>query len=444
VNEDVFAYSNKSGSERCLVIYHNKFATAKGWIRTSAAYLAKTAMGEHVLVQKQLGEGLGLTNDPGKFYVLTDPINSLEYLRNCGELHEKGLYIELEAYKCQVFMNFREIQDNEWHHYANLAAYLNGRGVPSIDDALKELFLQPIHQAYRELVNPGFFRWVISKRMASELVLEEHLTTKENVEALMDEAGVKIKHLLSEIQRMTSGKEDIESITNTILQCLHASLFLPAFSRRFPLPHTHEAQPLIIYLNGGGKNASPWLNNDPYSWGVLLGWLTTFALGRVVSSTNFDETSRSWLNEWMLSRILSSTFIDLGLDDQATWRAVTLVKLLISHHSWWMMLANLPHKSKDNSLHLFLSEIFSDNDAQTFLGLNRYQGVLWFNKESFDELIWWYFIAATVEISSNYLVTDHNEEAGKKVLQCYEKITSLINLAENSGYMVEKFLDSVR
>jgi hypothetical protein len=38
VNEDVFAFSNRSGTERALVVYHNKFATARGWIRISAAY----------------------------------------------------------------------------------------------------------------------------------------------------------------------------------------------------------------------------------------------------------------------------------------------------------------------------------------------------------------------------------------------------------------------
>ena len=29
VNEDVFAYSNQAGSEKALVVYHNKFATPK-------------------------------------------------------------------------------------------------------------------------------------------------------------------------------------------------------------------------------------------------------------------------------------------------------------------------------------------------------------------------------------------------------------------------------
>ena len=63
VNEDVFAYSNRRGEERGLVLYNNRFAEAQGWVRTSAAFAVKTRGGKK-LVQKCLGEGLGLPNDP--------------------------------------------------------------------------------------------------------------------------------------------------------------------------------------------------------------------------------------------------------------------------------------------------------------------------------------------------------------------------------------------
>src|SRR3954452_20781282 len=38
VNEDVFAYSNRLDDERGLVIYNNRFADARGWLRTSVAF----------------------------------------------------------------------------------------------------------------------------------------------------------------------------------------------------------------------------------------------------------------------------------------------------------------------------------------------------------------------------------------------------------------------
>ena len=60
VNEDVFAYSNRAGDERALVIYHNKYDSARGWVRTSVAFSMKAGEGdERKLIQKNLGEGLG-------------------------------------------------------------------------------------------------------------------------------------------------------------------------------------------------------------------------------------------------------------------------------------------------------------------------------------------------------------------------------------------------
>ena len=35
VNEDVYAYSNRLGDERALVLYHNAFADTRGWVRTA-------------------------------------------------------------------------------------------------------------------------------------------------------------------------------------------------------------------------------------------------------------------------------------------------------------------------------------------------------------------------------------------------------------------------
>jgi 4-alpha-glucanotransferase len=149
VNEDVFAYSNCSGDwhgdgERGLVLYNNKFSEARGWIRTSAAYSVKTGQGDdRVLVQKTFGEGLGLRRDWRYFTIFRDQVTGLEFIRNSQKLCDEGLYAELGAFKYSVFLDFREVEDNAEGHYAQLAARLGGRGVPSIDDALREMFAPP-------------------------------------------------------------------------------------------------------------------------------------------------------------------------------------------------------------------------------------------------------------------------------------------------------------
>ncbi|MCL4260958.1 MAG: alpha-amylase, partial [Anaerolineales bacterium] len=105
VDENVFAYSNIHQDERGLVLYHNRFADTKGWIKTSAAYLDKST-GD--LRQKSLAEALGL---PFEGYVIfKDYVTRLEYIRSCEELWGKGLYVELHAYQHHVFMDWRFVE----------------------------------------------------------------------------------------------------------------------------------------------------------------------------------------------------------------------------------------------------------------------------------------------------------------------------------------------
>ena len=444
VNEDVFAYSNRSGSERGMVVYHNKFATAKGWIRISAAYSVKSDSGEHMLIQKRLGEGLGLANNGNTYCIFRDPVNNLEYIRNTKEMHEKGLYIELEAYKCQVFTSFREVQDNEWHQYANLAAYLNGRGVPNIDDAMKEIFLQPIHQAYRELVNAGYFRWVISNRVLALGDVVDRTQLTGNLGNVLQEAENKSIQLMNEVKRSTHIEGDVHSIVNSMKQNLLASLYLPTFKERFPLPRSRNYQQLMKYLHAGNLKTSPWKNGDTYAWSVVLGWLFTTELGKTVSEVGYEEISRSWMDEWMLNKIIASTLIDLGLDERSDWRAVTLIKLLTSHHAWWRLIDIDQVKGQKGAAYSILTSILSDSDALVYLGVNRYQDVLWFNKESFEDLLWWLMVIASVEISGAHIDADQANVVGKSILPCYQVISNLLTSAQASGYKLEKLLDLVK
>ncbi len=130
VDENVIAYSNCFGdprlseSGRSLVIYHNKYAETRGWLKTSAAYLDK-ASGD--LRQKSLGEGLGI---PYEGYVIfKDYVTRLEYIRSCEELWNKGLYVELHAYQHHAFLDWRFVEDERWQVVHDA---LNGAGVESM------------------------------------------------------------------------------------------------------------------------------------------------------------------------------------------------------------------------------------------------------------------------------------------------------------------------
>jgi hypothetical protein len=155
VNEDVFAYSNRAGDggapgEAALVVYNNRFAEARGWIRTAAAYALKAesaesaadegspaaGAGERRLVQKTLGEALGLHPIAGRYCIFRDHVSGLEYLVSSRDLYEQGLYLKLGAFKYRVYLDFREVDDPDGH-YGRLAAELGDRGLLNIEEALQ-------------------------------------------------------------------------------------------------------------------------------------------------------------------------------------------------------------------------------------------------------------------------------------------------------------------
>ncbi len=132
VNEDVFAYSNRMGDERALVVYHNKYSETRGRIKSSAAAMDKSSGN---LVQKMLAEALGLPNE--QFAVFKDYVTGLEYIRSCKDISEEGLYVELGGYQCHVFMDWRFVSGDKWEEVNHS---LKGGGTASMQDKYDNIF----------------------------------------------------------------------------------------------------------------------------------------------------------------------------------------------------------------------------------------------------------------------------------------------------------------
>ncbi len=142
INDDVFAYSNRRHGERTLVVFHNRFGDTRGWIRSAA------------VTGQSLADGLGLSAGAEDYLILRDERAGLEYLRSQRELFEHGLEMDLHAYECRLFLDLRDVRDTDGR-FGRLAAWLGGRGVPSLEDALRELDMAPFHDALRAALAGG-------------------------------------------------------------------------------------------------------------------------------------------------------------------------------------------------------------------------------------------------------------------------------------------------
>jgi glycosidase len=439
VNEDVFAYSNQHGDQRSLVIYHNKYADTRGWIKTSAAAMVKG----QGLRQRSLADGLQLHNDANWFTIFRDQASGLEYIRNSGELCNNGMYIELQAYSTHVFLDFREVEDNEWRQYSMLASYLNGRGVPSIDEALREIFLQPIHGPFKQLIKADLTRQLMDARITSP---------RQQPDAkLLQDVDDRIEKLFAGVTELVGAGGDPAALQTELRKELLITLRLPLLEAGLPL--SQPAAPTNGKTSRTTSNATETsaateasaatdtdttpakLSDDPAAWGTMLSWLWTHALGRLVSDDDTAGQSRSLIDEWLLGKIMAAQQRELGEGDYDANRSVALIKLLVAHQHWFDPHAPLQRASQ------VLESWLGDREVQQFLQVNRHRGILWFNKESLERLLQWMLIVAVTNISSAELADAAKDQA---IRQVYALTHQIRQAGEASEYQVDALLQGTR
>lgn len=146
VNENVFAYSNGTDKERTLVFYNNKYDRAYGWIKQSDPYAIHTGNGEETkLISKSISEGLNLTSEEDKYCIFQEHKSRLWYIRKSSEICEKGMFVMLNGFEYQVFLNIQQITDEADCRYKILCEFLNGSGCEDLESAWQDLIFKDLY-----------------------------------------------------------------------------------------------------------------------------------------------------------------------------------------------------------------------------------------------------------------------------------------------------------
>jgi hypothetical protein len=418
VDENVFAYSNGLGNQRNLVIYHNKYAHTSGYVRTSAAFNLKDS--GKGLQQTELGLELGLSPNPGTYVILRDQCSNLEYLRSAKEIVEKGLFVELHAYQCHVFVDIRQVQDDEWSSYRHLYEYLGGRGVPSVQQALAELLLQPVLNPFRLIANPGYLQFLLDSRCDSQSL---HLPTH-----LLEEAGQKYDAFLDGIQILTGLSLDKPALQKRLVASLEILLSWPVIDQtHFPLPGSKTYQTSLAALKIG-------LEDRLDRWLALFGFLFVRDIGKVDNQTDPAEQSLSWVQEWRLAKVLVDCYQSFGFSEERALEMVNIIQLLIREQEWL-------EERLQTTLQATISQWFSTEEIQRYLGVNRYKSILWYNQEAFEEFIWWMTASAVLSTTAQ---PDFTASAFVElILGISADVQSLLEAEEKSAYQVAPLLDAI-
>ena len=268
VEENVLAYSNGSGSEHALVVAHNRFANTEGRIQISSSYVVKTSGGDRPMIQRSLAQGLGIHDAEGWFTIARDQASGLEYIFSNREIVQNGLRLSLGAYEYHVFLDFRQVEDDAYGSYRQVCDYLNGRGVPGIEEALRELVVQPVLNPFREIANPGYLRYLLDNRLSG--------AAQDVPTGLLDEASGKYANLLRGAAQMARADSDQALLVDELRRNVEAALTLPVLDKKFPVPGSRAYTAALKALTAGLKP------NQISHWFAMLGWLFVSRLGKLV------------------------------------------------------------------------------------------------------------------------------------------------------------------
>ncbi len=400
VNEDVFAYSNRNGEERTLVVFNNRYSQASGWIKNSVGFLGENGK----ISRKQLKDGLHLNDRAGEYLVFEDIIAHLEYIRPVKLLRSEGLYVELGAYKYNVFLNFREVESTSEKPYGELCSELDGIGVPSIDEAVLDYRLRNVHAAFYEAMNAGSLNYLLSR-------INDPLQKKQIEDAFTDKRG-RLSSAISEFEHLRKRKADASTRPNS---------FRALLSIREKLEELKNRKLLTRLPHPTGKDAF-------YGWRLFVLWII---LEDAADATG-DGPGVSIFDRWRLIPQIAACYRELGLDDGVAKYEVRLIQELLKYAA----------QAEIAGIARTLLNSLGDKSVQALLGVNTYEGITWFNKERFEDLLEYLTMAVLIR-SSAYRTEEGSDLVVVEPKKLVSEMSRIEALAESRKYRLNFFIEEL-
>jgi glycosidase len=457
VDENVFAFSNRNGDERALVIYNNRYGSAQGTIDHSAAYADKTTS---ELRQRRLQDGLGFNGNSGAILGFRDSLTGLEYLRRANQLAERGLPLQLHAYQSHVFLGWHEKYPTAEYPWDRLCDHLDGRGVPSLDDALINLELQPVHQALRALLDQNTIRLLTALAEHPRAAGGVDRTANRKRSELFNLTWARCEAFLRVAQPAYQGRAGYKkSVTlsgllgPTFRDRLDAAIRLSVVEALFPAPWTAAARRVL-------PSPSPQLTATAM-WAPIIAWCALEALAESIDPENVERAALDAFDRLRLREPLAEAFSALGLAGEAGWRTAARLKVLLlaeaekneavqpanSSDSELLTVDKLEKTGKevgadaaesaskpadDRKTSAFPHALWQDADVRWLTGVHEAGESTYFVCEPYEELIWWLQMPALLHLAGE--ASPHREEIGKVNRSIQEGLMA----AANADYRLDK------
>ncbi|MEJ2447760.1 MAG: alpha-amylase family glycosyl hydrolase [Anaerolineales bacterium] len=378
-NQDVFAYSNRSGTESALIVFHNKWGDTSGFVRISPDISGKTT---------SLLEGLGFSSDDGDFLLFRDLVSQLEYIRPLASFTNPGFEVSLGAFEYHVYLDFKAITDRDGS-YKELSDQIGGRGVPSLEKERQALLLQPLREVLCKVVKQSFA--LVSADLSEIYGLERDVS--EYPISLTDRlSGDLTPAFLAAVHKLDP------EFNQTVLIEIKAAI-------------SNRLDSLIEFLTSGSTFPDYFLPHVAFLTIYLADIAESFSAGQSTALLDLLPTDS-------LTLIPAEIYPHHQLAVEL--RGAILVVSLISN----------PPDTMDE----FLDFWFNTPALRDFLQINLHEDIYWFNKESFEILL---------NVSFTISTALQADKGLKALAVISKKLTQLHNRAQTalpvSDYQVDQF-----
>jgi glycosidase len=447
VDENVFAYSNRNRGERALVVYNNRYGQTRGTIDRSAAYADK---GANQLRQQRIREGLGLSDNSSVTLACRDSLTGLHYLRRASDLAERGLTLDLHAYQCHVFLDWRELTSTAEQPWDRLSDYLNGRGVANLDDALVNLELQPVHNALRAVLDSGMVRQfadLAEHPRTLDVGVNKEIETERA--ALFEEAWARCESFLRGSQKAYRERAEneaggVEPANPSLLRAayrarLRAAMRVPVVESLFPAPWPVAARRML-------PSPSPQLTATAM-WGPVLGWCVLELLAESIDRENSVRVALDLFDRLRLRESFAQAFAALGFEGEDAWRVAARIKIVLLTEAGVGKPEDASAATEPESVtgeRVALSpvlwpDLWSDPDVRWLTGVHEAEGHEFLVRERYEELLWWLQLPSLLRLAGE---TAPSQMAANRatVLTMSRTIEEALAAAEDAGYRVDLLL----
>lgn len=437
LNEDVMAFTNRSGNEKVLVLYNNKYERATGIIKISYPKLYADGMSRSL----NINEALGLNVQNQIFYICKEHVSGLNFILKPNDLRQLGWRYALNGFEYRIFWEFYEVRDQDGS-YDKLYQKFGNSGIANLNRALLDEENHEVYECVPKILNEenlkNFFGCVI-KQPYNAINPDE-----------LSNFQLPIQSLLGTIETKTDFRLDKEAVLNHFQKGLIVwqAMGQKASVDRKSSTHTLQEYPSKLDLN-------PWftanLNDEKSVWPAIFLLLMDAVTKGTVSKGESNILMEKLQLTFSLPRFVDKILFNQFNPEQILGNAEALMDFRLS----WQQLPKIEsHSDKATASPLsikqkgfrILNKMLEQESVRNVMGVNFYNHQWFFHKEAFENLLCWMLRFALFDrlfVSEDLEADFQSKEISSYCNELSVLYQELLTMSANAGYNLHQFKELI-